>query len=264
MTQSKNLLNINELKKQNIKYILCDIDDTLTLDGKLITEAYDSLWRLTKAGFKVVPITGRPAGWCEMIARFWPVDGVVGENGAFFFYYDQNKMLRKYSQTEETRKQNSKKLSIIQNEILTNIPGTAVASDQFCRSVDLAIDFCEDVPALPESEIKKIVQIFKKHGAEAKVSSIHVNGWFGQHDKLTTTLDFLKDRYKLTDSSKIKDEVVFIGDSPNDEPMFEYFPQSVGVKNIEKFLNQITFKPKYICNFEGGLGFSEMTDHLIK
>lgn len=263
MTQSKNISNVNELKKQNIKYILCDIDDTLTIEGKLISEAYDSLWRLANAGFKVVPITGRPAGWCEMIARFWPVDGVVGENGAFFFYYYQNKMHRKYSQAEEVRKQNSIKLSVIQNEILTNIPGTAVASDQFCRSVDLAIDFCEDVPALPESEIKKIVQIFKKHGAEAKVSSIHVNGWFGQHDKLTTTLDFLKDRYKLTDTSKIKSEVVFIGDSPNDEPMFEYFPQSVGVKNIEKFLDQITFKPKYICNFEGGLGFSEMANQLI-
>ncbi len=263
MTQSKINYSINELTKQNIKYILCDIDDTLTLEGKLISEAYDSLWRLSNAGFKVVPITGRPAGWCEMIARFWPVDGVVGENGAFYFYYDKNKMHRKYSQSETVRKENSKKLLQIQNEILTQVPGSAVASDQFCRSVDLAIDFCEDVPALSESGIKKIVQIFKNHGAEAKVSSIHVNGWFGKHDKLTTTLDFLKDRFQMTDTKKIKDEVIFIGDSPNDEPMFEFFPQSVGVKNIEKFLSQLTYKPKYICNLEGGYGFSEMSAKLL-
>lgn len=264
MTQSKNILNINELKKQNIKYILCDIDDTLTLEGKLISESYDSLWRLTSSGYKVVPITGRPAGWCEMIARFWPVEGVVGENGAFYFYYDQNKMHRKYSQSESERVENSKKLSKIKNEVLTKVHGSAVASDQFCRSVDLAIDFCEDVPALSDQDIQKIVEIFKTNGAEAKVSSIHVNGWFGHHNKLTTTLDFLKHRWNLIDDVKIKEEILFIGDSPNDEPMFEFFPHSVGVKNIEKFISQLVYKPKYICNFDGGLGFQEMADVLLK
>ncbi len=263
MTQSKTILNINELKKAKIKYILCDIDDTLTHEGKLLSESYDSLWRLTSHGLNVVPITGRPAGWCEMIARFWPVEGVVGENGAFYYYYNKNKMHRKYSQDEKVRTENSKKLLKIQNEILTKVKGTDIASDQFCRVVDLAIDFCEDVPAIPEKEIQKIVDIFKSHGAEAKISSIHVNGWFGQHDKLTTTLDFLNERWNLKDEKKIKDEVLFIGDSPNDEPMFKYFEHTVGVKNIQKYLPQLEFKPKYICNLEGGLGFQEMANILL-
>jgi hypothetical protein len=263
MTQSKNLKNINELKKENIKYILCDIDDTLTNEGKLLSEAYDSLWRLHSAGFKIIPITGRPAGWCEMIARFWPVDGIVGENGAFYFYYDQKKMQRSFTQTESERSSNQNKLLKLQTEILEKIPGTALASDQFCRAVDLAIDFCEDVPALADQDVQKIVQIFKSHGAEAKVSSIHVNGWFGQHDKLTTSLKFLKDRYNLFDTSELNQKVLFVGDSPNDEPMFGFFKNTVGVKNIEHYLDKMNAKPTFLCTKEGGLGFQELTSFLI-
>lgn len=263
MTQSKNLKNINELKKENIKYILCDIDDTLTNEGKLLSEAYDSLWRLHSAGFKIIPITGRPAGWCEMIARFWPVDGIVGENGAFYFYYDQKKMHRSFTQTESERTSNQNKLIQVQADILKNVPGSAVSSDQFCRAVDLAIDFCEDVPALQAKDIEKIVQIFKSHGAEAKVSSIHVNGWFGQHDKLTTSLKFLKDRYKLSDALKLQENVLFVGDSPNDEPMFAFFKNTVGVKNIENYLGEMKSLPSYICSKNGGLGFQELSEVLV-
>lgn len=263
MTQSKNLKNLKELKKENIKYIMCDIDDTLTNEGKLFSEAYDSLWRLHNSGYKIIPITGRPAGWCEMIARFWPVDGVVGENGAFYFYYDEKKMLRSFTQTESERESNQKKLHKVRDEILNNVPGSAVASDQFCRAVDLAIDFCEDVPALKNDDIKNIVQIFKSHGAEAKVSSIHVNGWFGQHDKLTTSLKFLKDRYNLTAIDGLKNQVLFVGDSPNDEPMFAFFEHTVGVKNIEDYLEDMKSPPKYICSEYGGLGFKELTSFLI-
>lgn len=263
MTQGKNLKDLNSLKRDNIKFILCDIDDTLTNEGKLFSEAYDSLWRLHKHGYKIIPITGRPAGWCEMIARFWPVDGVVGENGAFYFYYDKQHMHRSFTQTESERKSNQAKLELIKKEVLSKVPGSAIASDQFCRAVDLAVDFCEDVPALPQKDILKIVEIFKAHGAEAKVSSIHVNGWFGQHDKLTTTLTYLKDRWGIKDKEQLQEEILYIGDSPNDEPMFKYFKNSVGVKNIEPYLDQITHPPQYICTEEGGLGFQELAKQLL-
>lgn len=263
MTQSNKALDITSLKTENIKYVLCDIDDTLTNKGKLLSSPYTSLWKLNDAGISVIPITGRPAGWCEMIARLWPVKGIVGENGAFYFSYENNKMNRSFSQSIGTREENSKKIENLKEIFLNEVPGCDLASDQFCRVVDLAIDFCEDVKPLPQSSINKIVEIFKSHGAHAKVSSIHVNGWFGDHDKLTTSLNFLNEVCSLTSESEIQENCVFIGDSPNDEPMFKYFKNSVGVANIKDYLDQLQDRPTFMCKAEGGHGFVELTNHIL-
>jgi len=245
-----------------IKFLLTDIDDTLTDEGRLGPEAYSSLWRLEKAGIGVIPITGRPAGWCEMIARQWPVQGVVGENGGFYFRYHNQKMLRHFYFPEEIQKENRKKLNKLEKEILSQVPGSALASDQFCRLMDLAIDFCEDVPALPRSEVQRIVDLFHRHGAQAKVSSIHVNGWFGNYDKLTMTLRMLEKEFAVN-AEEAKKICAFSGDSPNDEPMFGYFPHSYAVANIGTFLNEIKQKPAHIVRQRGGRGFSEIVDTLL-
>ena len=253
---------ITELNKQNIKYVFTDIDDTLTNDGKLISESYEAMWKLSQSGIKIIPITGRPAGWCELIARMWPVEAVVGENGGFYFTYKNSEMIRKFQIPVAQRIENQKKLKSIETEVLTSVPGTAVASDQFCRMMDLAIDFCEDVPALQSEDVDKIVDIFKKHGAQAKVSSIHVNGWFGDYDKLSMCKIYVADYLNL-DLEKDNEQFCFVGDSPNDEPMFEFFQNSVGVKNVEKFLSKMFHPPKYITTHEGGYGFKQVADHLL-
>lgn len=247
-----------------IKYLFTDIDDTLTDEGMLHDHAYTSLWSLYLRGVKIVPITGRPAGWCEMIARLWPVDGVIGENGAFYFAYnrDTKKMQRHYVVDLATQKENQKKLHQLKEQVLKEVPGSAVASDQFCRLMDVAIDFCEDVPALKKSDIEKIVRIFTQAGATAKVSSIHVNAWFGDYDKLSMCKTYVKKMWGLN-LEEIQDECLFSGDSPNDEPMFAYFKNSIGVANIKDFLNEIQSPPKYICNKKGGEGFKELSDHLL-
>lgn len=263
MTRSKNILDVQSMTIDHIEFVLCDIDDTLTLNGQLHSDAYQALWNLHDAGFKVIPVTGRPAGWCEMIARFWPVHGIIGENGGFYFFYEQ-KMQRHFMQDEATRLKNQNQLQVIQNEVLKNVPGSALASDQFCRIIDLAIDFCEDVPPLATSEVQKIVSIFQKHGATAKVSSIHVNGWYGDHDKLSTFLTYAQNRLQVSDPQILQDKTVYIGDSPNDEPMFQYFKNSVGVKNIEPFLKDLQHRPRYICSEEGGKGFVELSQHLLQ
>ncbi|MGZ3772021.1 MAG: HAD family hydrolase, partial [Bdellovibrio sp.] len=170
--------NVNEFS-HSLRFLLTDIDDTLTDEGRLGPEAYEALWKLAESGVHVIPVTGRPAGWCEMIARVWPVSGVVGENGGFYFRYHNKKMQRHFFFDDKIQKQNRAKLQVIEKEILEKVPGADLASDQFCRLMDLAIDFCEDVPALPKDQVQKIVSIFQSHGAQAKVSSIHVNGWFG-------------------------------------------------------------------------------------
>ncbi|MEZ0392811.1 MAG: HAD-IIB family hydrolase [Pseudobdellovibrionaceae bacterium] len=249
--------------KSRIDFVLTDIDDTLTDEGLLGPEAYTAMWKLAKSGIQVIPVTGRPAGWCEMIARQWPVAGVIGENGGFYFRYVEKKMERHFVHDFEKQIENRKKLEQIQKEVLDTVPGSAIASDQFCRFMDLAIDFCEDVPKLPKSEVDKIVKVFKKYGAQAKVSSIHVNGWFGNYDKLSMTLKFMKDEFGLSES-EVKSRCCFCGDSPNDEPMFSYFPNSFAVSNIVDFLDQISHRPAYVANRRGGLGFAEITDQILK
>lgn len=247
----------------SLQFLLTDIDDTLTDEGLLGSKAYDALWRLHEAGIKVVPVTGRPAGWCEMIARVWPVAGVVGENGGFYFRYHNKKMSRYFVFDAKTQSDHRHQLDRIQNEVLTKVPGCAVASDQFCRLMDLAIDFCEDVPRLSDSKVDQIVDIFKKHGAQAKVSSIHVNGWFGDYNKVTTSELFLKNEFGLS-NEKSRQVAGFSGDSPNDEPMFEKFPHSFAVANLAKFADRLTHKPRYISQQRGGLGFVEIAEQILK
>jgi hypothetical protein len=251
-------------KRSAIKYLLTDIDDTITLDGRIPACAFKALEDLDNAGINVVPITGRPAGWCDHIARMWPVKAVVGENGAFYFAYDihTKKMIRRYFKTDQDRKQDQKKLETIKKKILEFIPGCAVSADQPYREADLAIDFTEDVPCLSRTDIDRIVDVFEQYGATAKVSSIHVNGWFGNYDKLTMTKILFREVFK-TDLDAIKENVIFAGDSPNDEPMFEYFPNAVGVANVLDSCDRLIFKPAWITEGRGGIGFAQLPEVLV-
>jgi len=250
--------------KRNIGYLLTDIDDTLTNNGRLPAAVFTAMESLKKEGIRIVPITGRPAGWCDHIARMWPIDGLVGENGAFYFSYDGalRKMLRRYWKPEKDRKSDRKKLDKLKSEILKKIPGCAVASDQAYREADLAIDYCEDVPPLPMKEVEEIVKCFRESGARAKISSIHVNGWFGDYDKLAMTRLLFKELFDENLDS-VQDRVIFIGDSPNDVPMFGYFPNSVGVANVIRFRGKMPHEPAWVTEKEGGYGFAEMAETLL-
>lgn len=248
---------------QKIDFVLTDIDDTLTNEGQLGPEAYEALWKLQKAGIKLIPVTGRPAGWCEMIARMWPVAGVIGENGGFYFRYENKKMIRHFIFSDEVQKENRIKLDKIKNQILKEVPGCDIASDQFCRLMDLAIDFCEDVAPLTKSDVNKIVDIFHQHGAIAKVSSIHVNGWFGNYDKVSMAKIFLEKEFGLS-PQQAKKNCAFSGDSPNDEPMFEFFPHSFAVANLQEFADQLTHLPSFISSAKGGNGFVQIADAILK
>ncbi len=249
---------------RRVRYILTDIDDTLTLAGRLPASAYESLWRLDAAGFQVIPVTGRPAGWCDLIARMWPVAGVVGENGALYFRYDGKRktMERRYWKSAEARRTDRRKLDAIREEALRRVPGCAVAADQAYREADLAIDFCEDVAPLDLEAVAAIVACFTEAGATAKVSSIHVNGWYGEYDKLTMSRLFFADIFsmRLDDG---RETVLYVGDSPNDSPMFGYFPHSVGVANVRRFAEQLEHCPAWITGREGGDGFAELADFLL-
>jgi hydroxymethylpyrimidine pyrophosphatase-like HAD family hydrolase len=197
-----------------------------------------------------------------MIARMWPVHGVVGENGGFYFRYHDKKMLRHFAFSEEAMAKNREKLLKIRGDVLKEVWGCAIASDQFCRLMDLAVDFAEDVGPLPDKSVDEIVNVFKIHGAQAKVSSIHVNGWFGDYDKLSMCREYAERELGL-DLETANEQFAFSGDSPNDEPMFEFFENAFAVANINRFLSRIKTKPAYVASKEGGDGFIEIANRLI-
>lgn len=259
------LSEMMQAQLRGIKAVLTDIDDTITTHGKLPALAYEALEKLHEAGIVVVPVTGRPAGWCDMIARFWPVDGVVGENGAFSFRYleKEKRMLRIYAQEEATREANKAKLWDIARRVLKEVPGTAIAADQAYREIDVAIDFAEDVKPLPLDVVQRIVAAFEKEGATAKISSIHVNAWFGAHDKLSMALRFLGEACGIP-SSEAKSVVAYCGDSPNDTPMFGYFPISIGVANVKRFADRMEHLPRFVTVEEGGTGFASFASRLLE
>jgi len=251
--------------RKAVRYILTDIDGTLTTAGKLPAVAYAALERLQQSGRRVVPITGRPAGWCDHIARMWPVDALVGENGAFYFYYDRaaHRMIRRYARSDAERRRDREKLDALAEIILERVPGAAVAADQAYRVADLAIDFCEDVAALPFDQVKKIAAIFRAAGATARISSIHVNGWFGDYDKLTMSKHLFWEVFG-EDLERIREQVVFAGDSPNDSAMFGFFPNAVGVANVRKFVGMLAAEPAWVASREGGEGFAEFAEALLE
>lgn len=251
--------------RRQVRAVLTDIDDTLTEEGRLPPIAYGAMARLKAAGLAVVPVTGRPAGWCDLIARQWPVDGVVGENGAFYFRYDDARrvMIRRYAKSAEERQQDQRKLDAIREAVLAEVPGAAVAADQSYREADLAIDFCEDVPPLAQESVARIVSIFERFGATAKVSSIHVNGWFGTYDKLTTSCRFLREELDL-DADAAAETIVFVGDSPNDAPMFGFFPNAVGVANVLRFKDALSAAPRWVTSQPSARGFAELADLLLE
>lgn len=258
------LADMPEAVRRGIRGVLADIDDTITTHGRLTPDAYAALARLRAAGKLVVPITGRPAGWCDHIARMWPVDAVVGENGAFFMRYDatRRQLLRRFIVDDATRREQRARLGSIGQEILAAVPGSALASDQHYRECDLAIDFCEDVPPLPRGEVDRIVALMQAQGMTAKVSSIHVNGWFGAYDKLGMTRTLLREAFGV-DLDAGREHYLFAGDSPNDAPMFGYFPNAVGVANVVPFLDRIATPPRYVTAHEAGAGFVELVDFLL-
>jgi HAD superfamily hydrolase (TIGR01484 family) len=258
--------HVDQLPGAQVATVFTDIDDTLTTEGKLGAQAYAALESLQGAGLRVIPVTGRPAGWCDQIARLWPVDGVIGENGALYMWHDRasGTLRTRHLLDEAQRARNAARMQQVRERILAEVPGCAVASDQFCRQYDLAIDFREDVAALAPAEVARIARIMEDAGMTAKISSIHVNGWFGEYDKLSMARLMMRERYgiELHEAAQ-RGECVFAGDSPNDAPMFGYFPLSVGVANVLAFADQLPHLPRYITHGAGGAGFAELARHLL-
>jgi len=250
--------------RRAVRGVLTDIDDTLSTHGRIRSGVYAALERLRAAGKLVIAVTGRPAGWCDHIARMWPIDAVVGENGAFYMYYNEStrKLVSRFVIGDDERRANRIRLRAIGERIIAAVPGCAPASDQPYREADLAIDYCEDVPPLPRSAVDRIVALMEAEGMTVRVSSIHVNGWFGHYDKRSTAHALLDEVFAI-DLDNERERFIFAGDSPNDAPLFAFFPNAVGVANVRTFGDRIATLPAYVTQAEAGSGFVELADFLL-
>ncbi|MFC5077579.1 Mannosyl-3-phosphoglycerate phosphatase [Vibrio thalassae] len=244
-----------------IKWVLTDVDDTLTWRGKLPPETLIALSNLQRNGFKVVAVTGACAGWCDHIAQLWPVDAVLGENGAFTLQkIDGVLQLSSTIGLEEIRQRQTKLRSEL-FKLLKEYPPLTFSLDQPYRLCDVAIDIGQNVPKPDPKLVEDIIKKIHVLGANATASSIHINAWYGEHSKQTSALTFLRSE-GLSDED-IKKHVCFIGDSANDQGMFEVLPKSVGVANINKYWDSLIYRPSIVVDQPGGYGFVNFANQLI-
>jgi HAD superfamily hydrolase (TIGR01484 family) len=242
--------------------LLTDIDDTLTLDGRLDPAARDALAALRAAAIPVIAITGRPQGWSEPFARAWPIEAIVAENGAVALFNEHGATRVEYAQDAETRAANAPRLARAAQRVQREVPGVRLAADSAGRVTDLAIDHAEHA-RLTEPEIARVVAVLRAEGMQATVSSIHVNGWFGDHDKLSGARWIVRRRLGR-DIDAERERWVYVGDSTNDQRMFAHFPLSVGVANLLAFASALEVWPAYLTEGERGAGFAEVAHRLIE
>ena len=267
--------------RRGITGVLTDIDDTLTTDGAITPDALAALADLKAAGLPVIAVTGRPVGWSEPFALAWPLNAIVAENGAVALFREThleqaglkhkkdlqpNKYLReqlskKYQQSEAVRHENFARMQRVAARVLQGVPGAQLAQDSAGRETDIAIDHSEFTTLSP-GRIHEVLRIMRSEGMTASVSSIHINGWFGTHNKLLGARWAVRELLGRDLEAEVA-QWVFIGDSTNDELMFEAFPNSVGVANVRRFEAQLIVKPRYIAGEKRGAGFAEFVQTLL-
>jgi HAD superfamily hydrolase (TIGR01484 family) len=239
--------------------VFTDIDDTLTTEGAITADALQALHDLRAAGLHVIPITGRPVGWSEPFASQWPVDAIVAENGAVALCRNPPRKL--YQQNEAIRTSNFTRMEQVAQRIVAVVPVAVLSRDSAGRETDIAIDHSEFVH-LPPAGIARVVRMMQDEGMNATVSSIHINGWFGEHNKLAGARWIVRELLARELDEEL-DRWVYVGDSTNDVLMFEHFPHSIGVANIRRFEAQLSHPPKYVTQGERGAGFAELARALL-
>jgi len=237
--------------------ILTDIDDTLTTDGAITPDALQALVDLKAAGLHVIAITGRPTGWSEAFAAAWPVDAIVTENGAVMLVANpQGVVSKRYLQDAVTRTVNFARMQQVLVRIEHEVPGATRSTDSPGRECDIAIDHSE-FKRLDETQIAAVVALMRSEGMHATVSSIHINGWYGDHNKLVGARWAVRELFGRNLDEEMS-RWAYVGDSTNDQLMFEAFAYSIGVANVRRFVSKLVHLPRFITASERGAGFAEV------
>ena len=242
--------------------MLTDIDDTLTTDGAITMGVAAALAALRAAGLPVIAVTGRPMGWSMAIVEATPLTAVVAENGAVALHRGEGgTVCVEYAQGEAERARNAGRLAAVAARIVRDVPGAALARDSAGRVTDIAVDHAE-FASLGDAAIERVVEIMRSEGMTATVSSIHVNGWYGSHTKLSGAEWIVQRRFGRALAAE-RGSWVYVGDSGNDQLMFESFPLSVGVANLLDVADRLTQWPAYLTRHDRGRGFVEVAERLL-
>jgi HAD superfamily hydrolase (TIGR01484 family) len=256
------LADLPVARARGVRGILTDIDDTLTESGRLDPRAARALEALHDARLPVIAITGRPQGWSEPFARDWPVAAIVAENGAVALFRGHGDLVIEYAQDAATRAANAPRLHAAAARVLREVPEARLANDSAGRVTDIAIDHAEHAH-LDRAAIDKVVRVMRAEGLHATVSSIHVNGWYGEHDKLTGARWIVR-RLLGRALDAEADRWIYVGDSTNDQRMFAHFELSVGVANLLQFADELDVWPTYLAEGERGAGFDEVARRVLE
>lgn len=256
------LENLTHQEAAAVQFLLTDVDDTITTEGKLRPVALEALYRLKDAGIRTICVTGGSAGWGDTYLRQWPVEAVLSESGAVCLHREGG-AIKKYVHPSIVQEGYAQRADILIKRVLSEVPGSKLSSDQFARMYDIAFDHGSEPPYLDKERIEQVVHLCKSMGAGTAVSSIHINAWFGRFDKYKGSRSFFQDVLGL-DESALLSHSCYCGDAPNDQVMFSRFPLSFGVGNIRLHEKSMQFLPRYAAASIGGAGFSQIVDTLLE
>jgi HAD superfamily hydrolase (TIGR01484 family) len=246
---------------RRLEAVVFDIDDTITDKGQLTEESYSALWRLHRAGLLLVAVTGRPLGWCDVLAHLAPINLAIGENGAGWVWRQGHMVREGYWDDQAARQRQRARLDLLVRTVAAALPEVRLADDQRHRRVDIAFDVAESVE-LPESTVRQLADLMRDAGARVLISSVHAHGFFGQYDKASGVVRAVREVLGR-DVPATRDRWLFVGDSGNDAPAFSYFPVSAGVANVRDHLARLPVKPAYVASLARARGFAEIADHLL-
>jgi HAD superfamily hydrolase (TIGR01484 family) len=261
MPRVRPLRELDPARCRDLHGVVFDIDDTITDHGLLTDGAYRALWDLARAGLTLVAVTGRPLGWCDVLARLWPVAAAVGENGGGWVWRAGAGVAEGYCDDAAERARQQVKLAALAETARAALPGLRLAGDQRQRRVDLAFDVGEE-ERLPEDRIARLVELIHAAGARALVSSVHAHAFFGAHDKATGAAAAIRAVLGRELASE-RERWLFVGDSGNDAAAFAYFPVSAGVANVRAHLARLPVPPAFVADAERGAGFAEIADLVL-
>ena len=252
------------LRLRDLRGVLTDIDDTLTTEGAIPMGVVAALAALREAGIPVVAVTGRPMGWSRSLAVTTPLSAIVAENGAVALIPDAAAdagVRVEFADDAAVRAANAVRLRTVAERILREIPDATLTDDSPGRVTDISIDHAE-FRHLDARGIERVRAIMLEAGMSTTTSSIHVNGWFGAHSKLTGATWIVR-RLFGRDLDIERERWLYVGDSTNDELMFQSFPLSVGVANIVDFAERLRHWPAYVTMQGRGRGFVEIAEALL-
>jgi len=246
---------------RNLRGVVFDVDDTLTHDVRLEEAAYRALWKLNQAGMFLIAVTGRPLGFAEIIARTWPVDAAVGENGAGAIRVTETQIQYAYYAPEDERKRHAALLARVRARVEREAPFAQISDDSWARRCDLAWDVGERVH-LPPERIAQLRQVIEAEGARCLVSSVHAHALAGTYDKATGAQLAAREAFAI-DITREPERWLFVGDSGNDAAAFAYFPVNAAVANVRHHLAALPVPPRFVSVLERGQGFGEIAEHVL-